>query len=325
MHKFVRYAVIAAVILLGLIAVISTQSNQVIAAGGGAGMVAAMSESATQVVGGDEASLRELLGRLVGRSPYPDQKSVIYVGQLPDQLPFELPLPDGARTIGSISYGTPGYTQIMVDTPQSPSDVVQFFRDSLKPDQWQVIENALTNEPVFVSEPSASANFCYQETLGTLNVKAQAEDDITHVVLMLFTNAPGEGISCKSSGQAPEVGAPYTLLPQLTTPDGVEIRPSGGAGGIADVIGYRSAVIGASLSSELSLQAIADAYNQQLKAAGWMMSGSESGDHLSWSGWTLKDTQGKTWAGTFLLIANSVIENLYIAQVTVQEIPPDTK
>ncbi|MBZ0287409.1 MAG: hypothetical protein K8I30_07330, partial [Anaerolineae bacterium] len=72
--------------------------------------------------------------------------------------------------------------------------------------------------------------------------------------------------------------------------------------------------------STLPMQDIANAYNAQLEAAGWEAVDSEVGSRIARSGWTLKDMEGKSWAGTFTLTANPAVADQYTAQVTIQEI-----
>jgi hypothetical protein len=320
MHKVVRISVIGAVLLLGLIAFVAAQGGQAIAfAGGGYGAVAAVGSTA-KVVGGDEAAVRELLARVVGGSPYPDQESIVYVGSLPKELPFDLTLPEGAKIIGSVDYGTPGYVQVMLDSNQTPDDVVKFFGESLTAHDWTIFENYPVGSG-FVSEPQSGANYCYKNDQAMLNINAQASDTITHV--LLYINVAGEGFTvCNKDGEGGGPGEPYTLLPQLQTPDGVELLPqgsSGGGGGGGP--GYRSASVSAYLGSELRIGEIAAAYNQQLQDAGWEAVRSEDGDSMAFSGWTLIDKDGKPWSGTFLLTASPAAENEYLAQVIIQEMP----
>ena len=58
---------------------------------------------AVEVIGGDEASLRELLARALHYSLPEGGDTFIYVGGLPPELPVELPFPEGEgdRSCGS--------------------------------------------------------------------------------------------------------------------------------------------------------------------------------------------------------------------------------
>ena len=317
MHKIVRFAVIAAVILLGLIAVVAAQNYQSDTAGNDQSDASLIPTA--RVIGGDEAGLRELLSRIVSSSGYPSEESVAYVGQLPENLPFDLPLPDGAHTVGSVFYGSPGYTQIILDAQQTPDDVMQFFRDSLTSSDWSSLNGDTTPVGGFVSQPWSEAYFCYQLDKALLRVTAQGAETPTNV--SVFITAPADTTACVGAGAGAAPGEPYNLLPQLQTPEGVTILPNGKGGGNLGAPGNSYASVSAALTSDLPVSKIADAYNEQLKSAGWQPISQESGDKMAWSGWTLPSAAGKTWMGTFVLIANPAIDDQYAAQVIIEEMP----
>nr|MBA3870027.1 hypothetical protein [Anaerolineae bacterium] len=97
MHKRVRYLAIVAVIVLGVIAAVAAQNTS------------------PRVIGGDDAALRLLLSHILTSGPYPDKESVANVGQLPDKLPFDLPLPDDIRVVGSVVHGQGSFIQIILE------------------------------------------------------------------------------------------------------------------------------------------------------------------------------------------------------------------
>jgi hypothetical protein len=316
MHKIVRYVVMAAVILLGLIAVVAAQNIQTDTPenNSGDGKVA---HPLPKVIGGDEAGLRALLSRMVSSSGFPPEQSAVYVGQLPDNLPFKLPLPDGAMMIGSVFYGSPGYTHIILDAQQTPDEVVQFFRDSLTSRDWSALSDDSSPNGGFVSQPWSQAFFCYQTDKALFQVTAQnsAPTDVE-----LFITAPADTTACVGAGAGASPGEPFTLMPQLQVPPEVSLLPSGtGAGDLGARGKYAS--FSTALTSDLPITKIADAYSEQLKALGWQPISQEANDKINWSGWTVPGDSGKTWAGTFLLSANPAVTGRYTAQVIIEEIP----
>jgi hypothetical protein len=69
----------------------------------------------------------------------------------------------------------------------------------------------------------------------------------------------------------------------------------------------------------LSAASYKDKYkNEQLEAFGWEAMGEESGEKLSWSGWTI-DSDGQTWAGTLTLTASPTAANQHSATLSIQE------
>ncbi|MEO8609279.1 MAG: hypothetical protein ABI690_15415 [Chloroflexota bacterium] len=317
MHKIVRYVVIAAVMLLGLIALVAAQNIQSNVPGDN-GSDGQATNPSPQVIGGDEAGLRALLSRIVSSSGFPPDQSAAYVRQLPDNLPFNLPLPDKANIVGSVFYGSPGYTQVILDAQQTPDEIVQFFRDSLTTSDWSSL--SADNSPVggFVAQPWSQAFFCYQTTQAMLRVLAEGGDSATNVSITI--TAPADTTACGGAGAGASPGEPFTLLPQLQVPAGVSLLPSGtGGGGLGSAGKYTSLLT--ALTSDLPLSKIADAYNEQLKALGWQPISQEANAKMNWSGWTVLDADGKTWAGTFMVSANPAVTGRYSAQVIIEEIP----
>ena len=112
---------------------------------------------------------------------------------------------------------------------------------------------------------------------------------------------------------------PYRLMPQLETPEGVTLL--GGGSGWGGSSGFQSVSTQAYLESDLPLEDIAAAYNDQLEDFGWQAAGEENGDKVSWSGWTLEG-DGHIWAGTLTLTASPTAANQYSATLTIQDMPP---
>jgi hypothetical protein len=317
MHNIVRLSVIAAVALLGLTALVAAQNIQPEGAQNNPAD-APMSQFA-QVIGGDEAGLRELLSRVVSTSDSAPEQSVIYVTRLPDNIPFDLPLPEDAQVIGSVYYASQSRIEIILDVPQSPDDLIQFFRTSLSAGQWAALSAAAIPVGGFVSQPWSTDYFCYQTDAAMLGVTAKASETLTHVTLLIFT--PADATPCGGAGTIDASGEPYSLLPQLQTPDGVTLVP--GTNGIQNpgVVEQGYTGVSATLSSDLPVSKLTQAYHRQLEDAGWYLVSQEVSDKMAWSAWTLQDAEGKTWTGTFVLIPRPAVEDQYAAQVMVETMP----
>jgi hypothetical protein len=61
-----------------------------------------------------------------------------FVGRLPDHLPFEPPLPEGAAVIGGEAQG-PSFT-VVLDTHRSPEEVIEFYRAHLRSSEWAPLD-----------------------------------------------------------------------------------------------------------------------------------------------------------------------------------------
>lgn len=294
MHKFIRFVVPAAVLLLAVAA-------------------AAAQNGAAQVIGGDETTLRELLSRSLASYPaYEGSEATVQVGSLPGDLPFELDLSADMRVIGSVQRGAPSPIEIFIDAAQPPENVIRFFETRFTGEDWKLVDGFAGGG--FITTTSDSAFYC-NETLNTL-VSIYAfgyGDGMSDARLYL---SPADTYTC-ASADASDTQDPYRLLPQLQTPDGVKLLQ--GVGGGSGGAGFPSVSMQAYLESDLPLEAITAAYNEQLEAFGWEPIGEESGEKLSWSGWTLKDGNSQTWAGTLTLTASPTTANQYSATLAIQE------
>jgi hypothetical protein len=296
MHRFVGFIVTAAVLLLAVVAV-------------------AAQSAVTQVIGGDETALRELLSRaFVAYPSYTDQETAVYVSSLPGDLPFELTLPDNIRVIGSIDRGDLTGIEIILDSDQSPEAVVAFFSDTLLSSDWHVIDTFPGGG--FTTGASDTAFYCSPDNRVMMSISAFEYGGGTDI--RLYINPSGSYV-CNESANSLGYDEPYGLLPQLKTPEGVELLQGGGSGG-GGGSGFQSVSTQAYLQSDLPLDEIVAAYNAQLEAAGWHLVGQESASKLAWSGWTI-EAENRVWGGTLTFTASPTAPDQYVATLSILETP----
>ena len=82
----------------------------------------------------EEVSLRELALPLLAPRHLdlgidPIQQTQLLVGQLPPDLAFDLPVPEGGRVVGSFVYGAP--TIVIETNTTSADEALRFYRDRL--------------------------------------------------------------------------------------------------------------------------------------------------------------------------------------------------
>ena len=92
-----------------------------------------------QVIGGDEAALREFIGRTLDYpSPEATDGVTVLIGALPEGLPLELPIPEGSRVIGSTIRGSEMEgTEIILDVDMPPEGVLGFYQEQLLQAGWE--------------------------------------------------------------------------------------------------------------------------------------------------------------------------------------------
>ena len=84
----------------------------------------------------NEVQLREIALRLLAPAFRPEASDAqLLAGSLPASLPFELPLPEKSRIVGSF-ISSPETMQIVLDTDQSPTEIVAFYTERMQAAGW---------------------------------------------------------------------------------------------------------------------------------------------------------------------------------------------
>jgi len=276
----------------------------------------------TEVVGGDDAALRDFISRTLGTSPFPGDIITIYVGEIPDEIPVDFPILEDARIVGMIERPAPTPSQIILETELAPADAMNAIVEDLGAD-WEEQTNMPVGPSGFIAYENVTKQFCYNGDEAAVSVVAQQlESGLTEINLHIFTAT--DPYMCSEAAGEMYGMVPYNLLPQLKTPEGAELVPQfGGGGGGGGAPGYRSASNSAMLETERPVAEIAADYNAQLEAAGWVLAKSEAGENFAYSGWTLTDEQEADWSGFMTITADPSNVNQLLAVITIQEIPEE--
>ena len=95
--------------------------------------------STVEVIGGDEASLREFLQRWLAPI-YPGAPGgviTVRIAAMPADLPVDVPLPEGARTVASVQQPET-YSQIILDSDLNTTQISEFYSQTLSSAGWQL-------------------------------------------------------------------------------------------------------------------------------------------------------------------------------------------
>jgi len=264
-----------------------------------------------EVIGGDEAALREFIGRALDYpSPEGTDGITVLIGALPESLPLELPVPQGSRVIGSTIRGSEmGGTEIILDIDMPPEGVLGFYQEELLRAGWE----EAPQQPYgggFVSASSPTANFCLNQDEAQISINAfEIPDKATDV--RLHIQSPVQYSACD-----PQVYGPYdegsAMIPELITPQGSVVQSGGSSSG--DGMADTSAV----LQTELSPGELASQYAGQLAEIGWTQAAQEAVPELAWSSWSTTDEEGRAWSGLLLVAANPVVSDRVFAWFRVE-------
>lgn len=263
----------------------------------------------------EEALLRELALRLsalsyffFGDTPPPPE---LFVGRIPTPFPADLPIPEGARVIGGIARGD-WAAELAVDVTQSPDDAIAFVEAKLTAAGWQTPTLAY-EAGGFVVAPYRTKTFCLSEDGPAIFVTARklatGTTDLRYM-LQTFKDQPSNVYTaCK---QPP---SPYIWpmeLPALVKPEGAKQFSMGG-GGTENT--YSQAV---SIETELSVQALREHYDAQLREAGWQAQERGGDNRAAGSTWTFTDRRGQPQQGMLFVLQQdaSKPEKFVYLQVT---------
>ncbi len=265
-----------------------------------------MNDQRPQTFSDGESRVLELAIRLLSNED-PVARAVlrprIFVGRLPEDMPVEIPIPEGFSVVGSLARSEPDphdepTVEVVLDARMPAREVRHAYREQMSAAGWSEPERQGPKGGGFGFRPvGTTALFCRSERGPALFLSAHEEnpgdrDAPTNVRLRLITGS-------RYSPCAPE---PHyepefdRIIPHLEPPLGSYQWPGGGGGGTGDA--YSTAT----LDSELDAAAIGAHYVAQLKEGGWSLSDEGQGRPQAWSTWSFIDEDGQPWSGVFFAL-----------------------
>ena len=239
----------------------------------------------------DEAAFRTLAHRLLARrsdgAPAPEEIQIL-PGQLPERLAVDIPLPDDAWILGSLTRGGEE-TEIVLDVNQTVDQIFDFYRRELAAKGWVVFD--YPTEGGFVPGIGRTGlTFCSEADNATLWVGAfEVVDGPTDVRLNLRTEP-------RLASCVQDPGAPEHPIPLLEDPSEAW-QVTAGFGGSTD--SFNAEVV---LKTELDAATLEIHYADQLEAAGWLRRDGEQAGPLVWSVWQTRDEAAREWEGLLLVM-----------------------
>jgi hypothetical protein len=233
----------------------------------------------------------------------------LLVDGLPDNLPIDLPLPEGVQVVASAT-ASPLQVVIFLDAAALPEEVLGFYRERLQSAGWY--ELLLHRPGGFMPTGSpAVGTFCASEHGPSLQIHAQPVHDKPTDVRVHLNADPQQSLCAQppyGHREGPRRGA-SGVIPQLFGPSpGVQRGGGGGSGG--DYTYSHGA-----LDTTLDLAAVAAHYTGQLERAGWQPREAGQSAELAWSTWACRDDAGQQWKGFFFALQHRDVPPHYLLEI----------
>lgn len=281
----------------------------------------AQDTSSVEVIGGDEADLREFIKVMAGGyGPMGIGSVTVTIGELPDDIQVELPTMDGFTVVGAIQREKMGSWQIWYRAGGSAQDATDAFSQEMLNLGWFVADEVVRSMGGFVSTQQATNAFCFADPIAFVYINAVNQSD-DEVVINLNVETGNMPLFCSEEGIPNEImmNDPFQVLPTLSAPEGVTIRLGGGGGGGGGPMGLQSASTTAVLITEMTAAEILPLYNEQIEAAGWTLVESSGDEMGAWSTWIMEDPETeRTWSGVLTLTALPAGEGDFFAMLYVE-------
>jgi hypothetical protein len=244
-----------------------------------------------------EDALRELALRLLTfhfghLCEQQGQEPQLLVGQLPPDLPVDLPVPQGSRLLGSLAEESP---IIAIDTELAREDVVAFYRERLAAARWSEQEDFGPRHGGFVHSrmyDGTMANFFTPDdryTLGVMTAPAPAGRTTVQLTLR-------GGTAQFHPQHRPQHRDVMVVLPPIRPPTRAMQMPGGGTSGDDHVS------TSATLECNLDVPALSAHYSGEFTRADWRQLDAGASGPAAWSVWSFTDQQGTRWQALFFII-----------------------
>lgn len=225
-------------------------------------------------------------------APWPDPSGAttdLLAGELPDDLPLVLPLPESTDLIGSQVWrsasGELQNVQVVADVPLSTEAVWSALVSAFEGKGWEVRPDQLPTGFV-PQENSLSGLFC--APVGGVHMYANVNyREVEPTDLRLNLNLASPDNPCAYGPMPMYGGEGFAPLPTLLAPKGVEVTVH------ASPVYNNQASSTAILLTDKNQQELMDHYEAQLTEAGWAEEETEEG----LSRWRYTDENGIEWEG----------------------------
>lgn len=275
----------------------------------------------------------------------------LYPDRLPDGLPVELPIPDGAVVVGGSTQNMGSgrwMTEVVLDVPVSAENFREDYRQQLFAAGWREDEFGPGQRgfvpsglPGFFVRAAHRSPWLHRRLRGRVPGLPRLFPDVLRLgedgPLLIVDAADRRGgptdvrLGVRTGGRGSRLHHDpiWETLPSLLPPPrALGRRDEAHAGLLHPPRGARElrggsgagwepdgAYSHATLETDLTLEAISSHYAAQLEGSGWTLIDEGQGGPQAWSTWTFTDAEGEPWAGTFSALRLAGPSTRYLLQV----------
>lgn len=238
-------------------------------------------------------------------------------GKLPDDLPFALPLPEGARVLGALSIAQPDQPDhhpllaiILVETPHTLEQGAQRLSATLEAQGWA--QNAIPHMRGGFVHVMPGHHF--------MRFRAPSGDDVLSISPLPEASAPTTTFSISvqreppfSDQRRPDAFRDLNeLIPPLLPPPGATQEGGGGGGG------NRRRYASANLTTDAPIAEVMANYDRQMEGGGWRRRSGGASASAGWSFWSFTDQEGAEWRGALVAFSDPERPRDYLAMVQIE-------
>jgi hypothetical protein len=267
----------------------------------------------------------------------------LWSGQLPPQLPIQIPLAKDSQVVASLLDGQSTYT-VLLESARSEAAQRVFYRDRLRKAGWSQLKfsssgRVIGEEPTLTQPSTSNAvkskiilysgaktlfgsfdltrimHFCHRPDDAELELRAIPRWGKMTPLRIDIT--PKNGLLCRrdSSFDFPE--PPFTV--SLAAPTGSQGFNSGGSWQA------NKGEWSATLKSSLTDAELLPHYESQLRQLGWSAIAQSKDKPLLWSIWTFQDQKQQRWQGILSLAPLGSLTDRHLVRFQAINIAQSTK
>ncbi len=237
----------------------------------------------------------ELARRLLDHAPS-DMSVDVVVAALPSGHADEVPMPSGARLLGSLLRSRrerPMYVEAVFDAPGDPATVVGSYQRELHSRGWELLEGL----------PGAMhGGFVPGTAADGVMLRRGGQGPILMVAAMTLKGGQVDlrvrldwEMPRHLDDRRPVRPQGFERMPSLRAPAGTDLQPRGAGGGGGR---WHSE---ATIDTDHPIAELEEHFGSQLAASGWTRLDGRSDETIGWSSWRLPGEGG--WRGLLLVLA----------------------